>query len=159
MSLLHVDTKAPLFSLQDQDGATHDLHAYLGSWVLLYFYPKDDTPGCTKQACAIRDSEPDFKKLDAVVLGISVDSVESHKKFAEKYALAFPLLADVDKTVVRTYGVWGEKKFMGKTFEGIARTSYLINPQGMIVRVYEHVKPEAHADMVLKDLLELAPHA
>jgi peroxiredoxin Q/BCP len=159
MSLLSVGTLAPAFSLEDQHHKMHDLSSYKGSWVLLYFYPKDDTPGCTTQACAIRDSEPDFKELDAVVLGISADTVKSHQKFAEKYDLSFPLLADEETAVSKEYGVWGEKKFMGKTYEGITRTSYLISPEGVIVRVYEQVKPDTHADMVLADLKELREHA
>ena len=143
---------APDFTLSDQDGVTHTLSSYRGKRVLIYFYPKDDTPGCTKQACAIRDADPDFKKLNVVVLGVSADSVKSHKKFAEKYGLAFPLLADEDKAVVQAYGVWGRKKFMGREYDGIFRTSFLISPEGVIEKVYENVKPEKHADEVLIDL-------
>lgn len=143
---------APDFTLSDQDGVAHTLSALRGRFVLLYFYPKDDTPGCTKEACAIRDAEPDFSRLDAVVLGISPDSVASHKKFAEKYGLPFTLLADTDKTVVRAYGVWGSKKMMGREYEGVLRTSFLINPEGKIAKVYESVKPEIHAAEVLADL-------
>ncbi len=146
---------APDFTLPDQDGVQHTLSAYRGKWVLIYFYPKDDTPGCTKQACAIRDADPDFKKLDAVVLGVSADSVKSHMKFAQKYGLAFPLLADEDKTIVNTYGVWGPKKFMGREYEGIKRTSFLVAPDGKIAKVYENVKADAHADEVLTDLRTL----
>lgn len=148
-------TKAPDFTLPDQDGKMHTLSAYQGKWVLLYFYPKDDTPGCTAQACAIRDAEPDFKKLKAVVLGISVDTVKSHKKFAEKYGLPFTLLADEDKKVVKKYGVWGLKKFMGREYEGVMRTSFLVDPEGKIARVYENVKAAQHAEMVLADLNQL----
>lgn len=154
MALPAVGSVAPKFSLLDQDGVEHALKSYLGKWVLIYFYPKDDTPGCTKQACALRDADPDFQKLDAIVLGISCDSVKSHKKFVEKYGLTFPLLADEDKAVVHAYGVWGPKKFMGRDYEGILRTSFLIDPKGKIARVYEKVKPEAHAEEVLKDLQE-----
>ena len=147
-----VGSPAPQFSLPDQHGTEHSLSQYLGKWVLLYFYPKDDTPGCTKEACAIRDADPDLSSLGAVVLGVSADSVTSHKKFAEKYSLAFPLLADESKEVINAYGVWGDKKLMGKEYEGILRTSFLIGPDGVIEKVYENVKPEAHAAEVLEDL-------
>ncbi|MEK7511101.1 MAG: thioredoxin-dependent thiol peroxidase [Patescibacteria group bacterium] len=147
-----IGKKAPEFTLQDQDGTPHALKDYRGRYVLLYFYPKDDTPGCTKEACALRDADPDFSKLDAVVLGVSADSVKSHKKFAEKYELKFPLLADEDKSVVNAYGVWGPKKFMGREYEGIFRNSFLINPEGKIAKIYEKVKPEQHAAEVLADL-------
>jgi peroxiredoxin Q/BCP len=148
-------TPAPDFSLPDQHGTIHSLSQYLGKWVLLYFYPKDDTPGCTKEACAIRDADPDLSSLGAIVLGVSADSVKSHKKFAEKYNLAFPLLADEERQVVDAYGVWGAKKFMGREYEGILRTSFLIGPDGVIAKVYESVKPETHAEEVLADLRTL----
>jgi len=150
-----VGTAAPDFSLSDQEGNIHSLAQYRGRYVLLYFYPKDDTPGCTKEACAIRDADPDFSKLDAVVLGVSADSVKSHKKFAEKYGLVFPLLADEDKTVVNAYGVWGRKKFIGREYDGIFRASFLINPEGNIAKVYETVKPEHHVAEVLADIKAL----
>lgn len=149
---------APEFTLADQDGVPRTLSSYKGSYVLLYFYPKDDTPGCTLQACAIEEQEPDFRELDTVVLGVSVDSVASHKKFATKYGLRFPLLSDELKHVVNAYGVWGEKSFMGKKYQGTSRTSFLIDPTGNIVRVYENVKPEEHTAKVLKDLRELRGH-
>lgn len=155
MPLPKEGTNAPDFTLPDQDGKEHALSKYRGQWVLIYFYPKDDTPGCTAQACAIRDAEPDFKKLKAVVLGISADSVKSHKKFVEKYGLPFTILADEDKKVVNAYGVWGRKKFMGREYDGIFRTSFLVSPEGKIAKVYENVKPAEHADMVLKDLTAL----
>lgn len=145
-------TPAPDFTLFDQDGSAHTLSAYQGKRVLLYFYPKDDTPGCTKEACMLRDALPDFTKLDAVVFGVSVDSVKSHKKFAEKYGLPFTLLADEGKEVVNAYGVWGKKKMMGREYDGIFRTSFLIAPDGSILKVYENVKPELHAAQVLADL-------
>lgn len=119
---------------------------------MLYFYPKDDTPGCTKQACMIRDHFPDFKKLKLTVLGVSVDSVKRHKKFAEKYDLPFTLLADESKSVVKQYGVWAKKKFMGREYMGTLRTSFLIDPKGVIVTIYENVKPDEHADRVLADM-------
>lgn len=145
-------TLAPDFTLLDQDGVPHTLSTHRGSRVLLYFYPKDDTPGCTKQACMLRDALPDFTSLDAIVYGISVDSVKSHKKFADKYGLPFMLLADETKEVVNAYGVWGKKKMMGREYDGIFRTSFLIAPDGTIEKVYENVKPEQHAEQVLEDL-------
>ena len=147
-----VGSPAPDFTLLDQHGVAHALSQYRGRWVLVYFYPKDDTPGCTKEACAIRDADPDLSPLGAVVLGISADTVESHRKFAEKYGLQFPLLADTEKEAVNAYGVWGKKKFMGREYDGILRTSFLIDPNGTIVKVYENVKPEVHAAEVLSDL-------
>ncbi len=155
MGLPKEGESAPDFTLVDQDCASHTLSKLHGKWVLIYFYPKDATPGCTAQACAIRDADEDFSSLGAVVLGISVDSVKSHKKFVEKYGLTFPLLADEDKKVVKAYGVWGLKKFMGREYEGIRRTSFLIAPDGNIAKVYENVKAATHADMVLADLRTL----
>ena len=146
---------APDFELADQDGKFHKLSDYRGQWTLIYFYPKDDTPGCTKEACAIRDMMPDFKKLKLQVFGISVDSVKSHKKFEEKYDLPFTLLADENKKVVEQYGVWGQKKFMGREYMGTLRTSFLINPDGEIAKIYDGVKPEVHAEEVLEDLKKL----
>ncbi len=147
---------APDFSLLDQDAVEHTLASYRGKWVLVYFYPKDDTAGCTKEACALRDADPDFSKLDAVVLGISADSVKSHKKFAEKYGLPFTLLSDENKKAIHAYGVWGKKKFMGREYEGIFRTSFLIAPDGKIAKVYEKVKPEVHAGEVIVDIKNLS---
>lgn len=144
--------KAPTFSLMDQAGKKHALKDYLGKWVLIYFYPKDNTSGCTKEACALRDSFPNFTKLKCVVLGISPDSETSHKKFSEKYALPFTLLADTEKVVAEKYGVWAEKKLMGKKYFGILRTSFLINPEGNVAKVYTTVKPETHAEEVIEDL-------
>ncbi len=146
---------APDFTLGDQDGKSHTLSTYRGQWVLIYFYPKDDTPGCTKEACAIRDMMPDFKKLKLQVFGISIQDEKSHKKFAEKYDLPFTLFADTDKKVVTKYGVWGKKKFMGREYMGTFRTSFLIDPKGKIAKIYENVKPEIHADQILEDLKRL----
>lgn len=145
-------TLAPDFTLLDQDGVAHTLSAHRGSRVLIYFYPKDDTPGCTKQACLLRDAMPELSRLDAIVFGISPDSVKSHKKFADKYGLPFTLLADEGHAVADAYGVWGRKKFMGREYDGIFRISFLIDEEGKIARVYENVKPELHADQVLADL-------
>jgi peroxiredoxin Q/BCP len=152
MQIPQAGSAAPAFSLQDQDGTPHSLAEQKGKWTLLYFYPKDDTPGCTKEACAIRDALPDFHSLDATVFGVSPDSVSSHKKFAEKYGLPFTLLADEGHAVADAYGVWGLKKFMGREYEGVLRTSFLIDPEGKIAKVYEGVKPEQHAAEVLADL-------
>lgn len=146
---------APAFSLPDQDGNMHKLAGYKGKWVLLYFYPKDDTPGCTKEACGVRDVFPKFKKMNAVVFGVSADSSAKHKKFAEKYALPFILLSDENKDAINAYGVWAKKKFMGREYMGILRISFLIDPKGKIAKVYENVKPETHAEEVLKDVKEL----
>ena len=151
MKKIKLNTKAPDFNLPDQDGKLHKLSDYKGRWVLLYFYPKDNTPGCTKEACGIRDEFKNFKNLNIVVLGISADSQQSHKKFIQKYKLPFTLLSDESKKVLKKYGVWGKKKFIGKEYEGILRTSFLINPDGKIVKIYEQVKPDIHAKEVLKD--------
>ncbi|HEX4104290.1 MAG TPA: thioredoxin-dependent thiol peroxidase [Candidatus Paceibacterota bacterium] len=155
MPLPKIDTIAQDFILPDQDGKNHALSDYRGKWVLLYFYPKDDTPGCTKEACAIRDNFPDFSKLNITVLGVSGDSVASHKQFAEKYQLPFTLLADEDKKVVGLYGAWGKKKLAGKEYEGTFRTSFLIDPDGRIVKIYENVDPGTHAAQVLTDIHSL----
>ncbi len=154
-ALPKVGVLAPEFSLPDQDGNEQTLKSYHGGWVLLYFYPKDDTPGCTKEACGFRDNLPKFKKSKVAVLGVSTDSVKSHKKFEEKYGLPFTLLADEDKKVVKEYGVWGQKKFMGREYMGILRTSFLIDPEGKIAKVYEDVKPDKHPTEVLSDVANL----
>jgi peroxiredoxin Q/BCP len=144
--------KATDFSLPDQNNQLHSLKNYQGQWVLLYFYPKDNTPGFTKEACGFPDHLNQLKNYDVVVLGISADSVESHQKFALKYHLNFPLLSDVNKEVIKKYQAWGKKKFMGKEYEGILRISFLINPKGEIVKKYKKVKPEIHAQEVLEDI-------
>ncbi len=146
---------APDFLLADQDGQKRRLRDYQGQWVLLYFYPKDDTVGCTKEACMLRDEFPNFDVIGATVIGVSIDSVRSHKHFADKYRLPFTLLSDPERRVVDVYGVWGKKKFMGKEYEGTKRVSFLIDPQGRIVKVYEVVRPESHAKEVVKDLRDL----
>jgi peroxiredoxin Q/BCP len=150
-----INKLAPDFTLPDQDGKKHKLSDYKGEWILLYFYPKDDTPGCTTEACTLRDNLPKFGKLKAKVFGISVDSVASHKKFAEKYKLPFTLLADEDKKVVEKYGVWQEKSMYGRKYMGTVRNSYLIDPEGKIVKIYEKVKPADHVQHVLDDIKEL----
>ncbi len=140
------------FLLQDQDGKTHTLSQYHGKWVVLYFYPKDDTPGCTKEACSFRDSFAQLQKLGVVVLGVSKDSVASHKKFARKYHLNFPILSDEPKKVIQEYHAWGKKKFLGREFEGTLRMTYLINPKGEIQKMYEKVNPLIHAGEIFSDL-------
>ena len=150
--LLKVGSTAPAFRLPDATGTQHSLKDYSGGWVLLYFYPKDDTPGCTKEACAIRDNFPKFTKRALTVLGVSKDSQARHAKFADKYSLPFTLLADEDLTVIKKYGAWGQKKFIGKTYDGTHRISYLIDPKGKIAKVYPKVKPALHAQEVLRDL-------
>lgn len=144
--------KAPDFSLADQDGRLHSLKDYAGSWLVLYFYPKDDTPGCTTEACSFRDNFTEYTKHGIAILGISKDTVKSHKKFGEKFDLPFPLLSDPEKTVIHAYESWGEKKFMGRLFEGILRTTFLIDPKGVVQKVYENVKPSEHAESILKDI-------
>lgn len=142
---------APDFELPDQNGKVHKMSDYRGRWVLLYFYPRDNTPGCTMEACAIRDVWADFREKGVAVLGVSTDSVSSHKKFESKHSLPFTLLADEQKEVVKAYGVWAPKKLAGREFLGTKRTSFLINPEGKIAKVYEKVKPNAHAAEVLRD--------
>lgn len=140
------------FSLPDQEGTLHRLSQYRGKWVVLFFYPKDDTPGCTKEACNFRDSFSEFQKYGVILLGVSKDSVSSHKKFSEKYHLNFPIVSDEKKEVIEKYNAWGKKTFMGREFEGILRMTYLINPIGMIQKVYEKVNPLIHAGEILADL-------
>lgn len=147
--------KAKDFELPDQNGKIHKLSDYRGRWVVLYFYPKDDTPGCTKEACNFRDSIDKFQKLGVQILGVSKDSVISHKKFAEKYKLNFPILSDESIEVIKAYKSWGIKKFMGREFEGIIRNSYLIDPKGEIKKFYEKVNPLTHSSEILSDIKSL----
>ncbi len=144
--------KAPAFSAPTNGGGQLSLAELKGKNVILYFYPKDDTPGCTKEACAFRDHFADFKKKGAIVLGVSVDPVKSHDKFVEKFKLPFPLLADEDKKIVEAYGVWGQKSFMGRKYLGIHRVTFLIGPDGKIRKIWPKVKPEEHAEEVLAEL-------
>lgn len=152
---LKENDKAPSFNLSNQDGEKVKLGDFKSKWVLLYFYPKDSTPGCTKEACAMQDHLKQFNKMDFVVLGASPDSVASHRKFADKFGLEFDLLADEEKTLANDYGVWGKKKFMGKEYMGVNRSSFLIDPKGKIAKIYAKVKPAEHAAEVLNDLKEL----
>jgi thioredoxin-dependent peroxiredoxin len=149
MPLVDPGRKAPPFSLQDQAGKTRSLADYTGRPVILYFYPKDDTPGCTKEACAFQDSLPRFTKGKAAVLGVSVLDTASKAKFAEKFGLTFPLLADADHAVAEKYGVWQEKSLYGRKFMGIVRTTYLIGPEAKVVRRWDNVKVDGHAVEVL----------
>jgi peroxiredoxin Q/BCP len=144
--------KAPDFEAPTNGGGKVSLADFKGKHVVLYFYPRDDTPGCTKEACAFRDHFTAFKKKGAVVLGVSVDSVKAHDKFAEKFKLPFTLLADEDKKIVRAYGVWGEKSFMGRKYLGTHRVTFLIGSDGRIKKIWPQVKPEEHAEEVLAAL-------
>jgi peroxiredoxin Q/BCP len=144
--------KAKDFALPDQNNTIHTLKQYRGKWVVLYFYPKDDTPGCTIEACKFRDSFKELQQLGVVILGVSKDSVASHKKFAEKYHLNFPLLSDESRETIKVYDAWGMKKFLGKQFEGTLRKTYAINPDGDIKKVYNNVNPTIHAGEILRDL-------
>ncbi len=153
--MLKPGDKAPDFTLPDQEGTERSLSDYKGDWVLLYFYPKDDTPGCTAEACGIRDGYEEYGDEEITVLGVSTDSVKSHAKFATKYALPFTLLADAEKKVVAKYGVWGEKKFMGRDYMGTNRMSFLIDPKGKIAKVYDKVRPADHAAEVIADVRAL----
>lgn len=148
--------KAPDFSLKDQDGNTKSLKDYAGRWLVLYFYPKDNTPGCTKEACNFRDGRDDIESLgNAEVVGVSKDSVESHKKFSEKYHLNFTLLSDPDHMIISAYDSWKPKKFMGKEFMGIERNTFIIDPQGNIAKQYLGVDPNEHANQIISDLRQL----
>ncbi len=140
---------APDFSTTDAEGRNVSLKDFRGEKVVLYFYPKDDTPGCTKEACSFRDAFSEFKKRGIKILGVSPDKEASHKKFADKYKLPFTLLADTDHSIANAYGTYGEKKFMGRTYMGIIRTTFLIDEQGKIKKVFEKVKPKEHAREVL----------
>ena len=152
MPLLDPGKKAPAFNLKDQDGKTRRLADYAGRPVVLYFYPKDDTPGCTKEACAFRDNLPRFKPTNAVVLGVSVLDEASKARFAAKYDLPFPLLADPDHSVAEKFGVWQKRSLYGRTYMGIARTTYLIGPDGKVAKRWDNVKVDGHAEAVLEAL-------
>jgi peroxiredoxin Q/BCP len=143
-------TLAPNFTAKDANGETVRLKDLRGQKVVLYFYPKDDTPGCTKEACSFRDAFADYKKRDIKILGVSVDSEASHKKFTAKYKLPFTLLPDPDHSIADAYGVYGEKKFMGRTYMGVKRITFLIDEKGRIKKVFEKVKPDEHAREVLE---------
>ena len=150
--MLETGTKAPAFTLPDQNGQMRSLEEYRGRKVVLYFYPKDMTSGCTKQACAFGELYPQFREKGAVVLGVSKDSVSSHKKFEEKYGLPFTLLADPELEVIKAYDVWKEKKNYGKVSMGVVRTTYLIDENGIIVKAFDKVKAAENPAQMLKTL-------
>ena len=152
MSILEQGAKAPAISAKDQDGKSVTLEEYRGRKVVLYFYPKDDTPGCTKEACAFRDNFPKFNIAGVEVLGVSVDDESKHKKFSEKYQLPFRLVSDTEKKIVEAYGVWGLKKFMGREYMGTSRVTYLINEDGVIEHVWPKVGVAQHAEELLNYL-------
>ena len=155
MPLIDVGRKAPAFSLKDQNGKTHRLADYAGKPVILFFYPKDDTPGCTREACAFRDNLPRFQTSHAVVLGVSGQSEASKAKFANKYELTFPLLADEKYEIAEKYGVWQKKLLYGRSVMGVSRTTYRSGPDGKIVKRGDKVKVDGHAEAVLKELESL----
>ena len=148
--MLEIGTKAPDFTLPDQDGNLVSLSDFRGKTVVLYFYPRDNTPGCSRQASAFAQAFSEFEALDAVVLGVSKDSTASHRKFADKYTLPFTLLSDPELTVLQAYGVWQEKKMYGKVSMGVVRSTYLIDEQGMIQAVMPKVKPDTNAAQILE---------
>ncbi|EKE13889.1 MAG: Alkyl hydroperoxide reductase/ Thiol specific antioxidant/ Mal allergen [uncultured bacterium] len=143
--------KAFDFSLPDQNGDIHKLSDYRGQVVVLYFYPKDDTPGCTVEACSFRDNQKKFSENGIVILGVSKDTVLSHKKFAQKHNIRFTIFSDVEKKVITEYKAWGKKKFMGKIFDGTLRKTYLIDKKGDIIKIYDKVNPLTHAEEILED--------
>ena len=150
--MLEVGTQAPDFTLPDQNGNRHSLSDYRGKKVILYFYPKDNTPGCTKQACGFAERYPQFTEKGAVVLGISKDSVASHKKFEEKYGLPFTILSDPELVAIQAYDVWQEKKNYGKTYMGVVRTTYLIDEEGKIAKAFDKVKAADNPEQMLGEL-------
>ena len=150
--MLSIGTVAPDFTLPDQTGVLHTLSAYRGRKVILYFYPKDNTPGCSRQACGYSANAPAFTEKGAVILGVSKDSVASHQKFSDKYALGFPILSDPERTVIEAYDVWKEKKLYGKVSMGVVRTTYLIDETGVIVRANDKVKAAEDAQTMLGEL-------
>jgi thioredoxin-dependent peroxiredoxin len=149
---LQAGDRAPNFSLLDTNGNRVSLQDFQGQRVVLYFYPRDNTPGCTKEACGFRDHYPEFQSRNIVVLGVSTDDAKSHEKFVTKYQLPFPLLCDVDAQVATAYDSYGLKKFMGKEYMGITRNTFVIGPDGQIEKIYRKVKPEPHAEDILTDL-------
>jgi peroxiredoxin Q/BCP len=156
MPLIDPGQKAPAFTLNDQNGKTHRLTDLTGHPIVLYFYPKDDTPGCTTETCDFRDHLPRFEQSDAVVLGASVLDEKSKAKFAAKHAVTFPLLADADHAVAEKYGVWQEKSRYGRKYMGIVRTTYLIDPAGTVARRWDNVKVDGHAEEVLAAVKEIS---
>lgn len=156
---LNVGDPAPQFELPDAEGDVVKLGDLRGKWVVLYFYPRDNTPGCTKEACGFRDVYSEYQNSDVVVLGVSTDDAKSHTKFATKYDLPFPLLVDEGGAIASEYGSYGPKKFMGKEYIGISRSTFIIDPDGKLAKIYRKVKPEPHAQEVLNDIAELSANA
>ncbi len=150
---LKVGDIAPNFSLPSSTGKNISLNDLIGKKIVLYFYPKDDTPGCTKEACSFRDKISQFQKKNVIIYGVSADSIESHKKFIQKYSLPFPLLSDENKYMLKTYGVWKEKSFMGKKYLGIERTTVIIDENGIIKNIFDNVKVEKHIEEILTALM------
>ena len=150
MAILEVGDKAPAIRARNQDGETVSLSDFKGRPLVLYFYPKDDTPGCTKEACSFRDGWSKFRKRGIAVVGVSTDDEKSHRKFTDKFSLPFPLLADPEKKIVNDYGVWGEKSMYGRKYMGTNRVTYLIDGKGKIAAVWPKVKPDGHADQILE---------
>lgn len=150
---------APAFTAKTSEGNDISLSDFQNKWVVLYFYPRDNTPGCTKQACAFRDSYKSFEKLNAVILGCSTDSNTSHEKFATKFELPFHLIADTDHQIAERYGVWKEKRLYGKTFMGIERTTFLISPEGKVAKIWKRVRVDGHITSVLEELQTLSADA
>jgi thioredoxin-dependent peroxiredoxin len=149
MTKLNIGDKAPQISAVDQQGKAFDLSTHRGSKVVIYFYPKDDTPGCTAEACNLRDNYSDLLAKGYKVVGVSPDEIKSHVKFADKYELPFPLLPDPEKTIINDYGVWGPKKFMGKSYEGVLRTTFIVDEEGIIERIFDKVETKNHTQQIL----------
>lgn len=149
MTYLKEGDKAPAFEGMDQDGKTHTLGSYAGRKLVVYIYPKDNTPSCTNQACNLRDNHSDLLAKGYAVLGVSMDDERSHRKFIDKFSLPFPLIADTDRKVIDAFGVWGEKKFMGKTYDGIHRTTFVIDERGIIEKIFEKPVTKKHAEEIL----------
>ena len=156
MITLEAGDRAPAFTLQDQDGVMHRLADYRGRTVVLYFYPRDETPGCTKEACSFRDRHAELLAAGAVVLGVSTDDAESHRRFRERHALPFPLLVDGDAKVATRYGAWGEKVLYGRRSTGMTRSTFVIGPDGRLLRVWKRARAAGHGDVVLAALGTLA---
>lgn len=150
--MLNLGDKVPDFELSDQDGATRSLKEFRGKKILIYFYPKDDTPGCTAEACGFRDLRHELSQKGVTIIGISKDSVKSHKKFAEKYGLTFILLSDESAETIKAFQAWGKKKFMGREYEGTLRISYLVDEKGVVEKVYGTVDTKKHAEEVVADV-------
>ena len=150
MTQLKIGDKAPLFTGTDQDGKSISLSDFRGRKVILYFYPKDNTPGCTAEACSLRDGRAELQRMGFEVIGVSPDSVKSHQGFIAKHGLNFPLIADADKSIAAAYGVWGEKKFMGRTYMGILRTTFVIGPDGTIEKFFDKVNTKDHFTQIVE---------